>query len=281
MAARNSRTALITGAASGIGAAFARRLAAGGYNLVLVARREERLTSLATALRREFQVGAEVLPADLSTDDGRALVEKRIAALHDLEILVNDAGFGMPGRFTAVPLATELAMIQLHVVASMRLSRAALPAMLARRRGAIINLSSIGAFLPRPGDATYCATKAYLVAFSRALRGELRGSGVVVQALCPGFTYSEFYARSEYAGYRLHSSIPRALWTTSDEVVAVSLKALRSGDAVCVPGLGNRLLVALARAGLCDFLLKALERRLQPNAEEVAGACRQQALSRS
>ena len=261
MSTQNVQTALITGASSGIGAAFARGLAAEGYDLLLVARRRERLVSLAADLRQRFYVSAEVLVADLSKPHDVAQVEQCIAQLDHLELLINNAGFGVPGPFAAVPLDVHLTMIQVHVLASIHFCRTALPGMIARGHGAIINLSSIGAFIPNPGDATYCATKAYLTAFSVALQAEVHGAGVRVQVLCPGFTSTEFHDKPEYAGYDVYARIPRALWMSAEDVVTESLKALGKGRVICVPGFKNRVLVALGRLGLTPLLLHWMARR--------------------
>lgn len=256
-----SKSAVITGASSGIGAAFARRLAAEAYDLVLIARRQERLASLAADVRQRFQVHVEILVGDLSNPDDVARVEQHIARLDTLELLINNAGFGVPGPFAVVPSDTHLAMIEVHVLASVRFCRAALPGMIARGHGAIINLSSIGAFIPNPGDATYCATKAYLSVFSEALQAEVRGAGVRVQALCPGFTATAFHDTPAYAGYDIPSRIPRALWMSADAVVAESLAALKKRRVICVPGFKNRVLVALGRFGLTPLLLHWIARR--------------------
>ena len=246
--------ALITGASSGIGAAFARRLAAQGYDTILVARRADRLAALAAELRHQYGTAAEPLAADLAGPAGVAQVEARIAGLQALELLVNAAGFGTSGRFARIDLARQLEMIQLHVVAAVRLTRAALPGMLERHRGAIINVASVVAFLPLPGNVTYAGTKAFLVAFSETLQRELAGSGVRVQALCPGFTYSGFHDTAEYQHFS-RKRIPAALWMTADQVAAASLKALGRGGVVYIPGLANRLLVAVGRHRLCQPLL--------------------------
>jgi short-subunit dehydrogenase len=159
--ASHQKTALITGASSGIGAAFARRLASEGYDLVLVARREARLADLAAELRARFHTQATVLAADLSSPSGIESIERHLAdaKVVPIDLLVNDAGFGMPGSFADLPFESHQAMIAVHVLANVRLSRAALPGMISRGRGAIINVSSIGAFLPNPGDATYCTVR--------------------------------------------------------------------------------------------------------------------------
>ena len=171
---------------------------------------------------------------------------------------MDNAGFGIPGKFAETQVDRHLAMMHVHVLASVRFGRAALPGMLARGRGAIINVSSIGAFMPKPGDVTYCATKAYLNTFSEALQAELRGTGVRIQALCPGFTRTEFLDNPEYEKHQVKTRIPEVLWMSAEEVVEQSLDALGQGRVVCVPGFKNRLIVALARAGLTNLLLKVL-----------------------
>jgi uncharacterized protein len=260
---QHTRSALITGASSGIGAAFARKLASQKTNLLLVARREARLANLAADLERQFGVNAEVLAADLSTPGGVERVETRIADLDTLDLLINNAGFGFPSHFVDAPLEKSLAMIQVHVLASVRLNRAVLPGMIARGHGGIVNVSSIGAFLPRPGDAAYCATKAYLNAFSQALQAELRSSGVQVQALCPGFVATEFLDHPEYEAMQVKARIPRWLWTPVEDVVEESLRALNRDQVVCIPGGKNRAIVALARSGLAGVLLKRLTNNLR------------------
>lgn len=254
------RIALITGASSGIGAAFARHLAAAGYRLVLTARREERLAALAEEIRQQHAVAAEVLPADLACNEGIAHVEQRIANLPPLAMLINNAGFGTSGNFVEVDCAKHLAMIQVHIVASTRLCRAALPAMLNQHRAAIINVSSVAAFLPGPGNANYSASKSYLVTFSKALRTEVAAAGIRVQALCPGFTYTEFHDTAEYAWFD-RSMVPKRLWMSADEVVAHSLRALeQSRRVVVMPGFRNRLLVLLYNNNITRSLIAAARR---------------------
>jgi short-subunit dehydrogenase len=242
-----SRTALITGSSSGIGVAFARQLAPMGYSLILVARREERLAALATELGERHPISAEVLAADLANSADVGRVESRIAELKSLDLLINNAGFGAPGSFAEADLATQQDMINVHVLASVRLARAALPGMIARRRGAIINVSSIAGLLPIPGSATYSATKAYLNFFSEALQSELRGTGVKIQALCPGFTHTEFHDTPTHRGFH-RSRIPEALWMSAEEVAEGSLSALDRRQVIFVPGIKNRLVAAVARS---------------------------------
>ncbi|MBK8987057.1 MAG: SDR family oxidoreductase [Chloroflexi bacterium] len=251
--------ALITGASSGIGAAFARRLAQAGYNLVLVARREAKLAALADELIRDYAIAAEVLAADLSQMADVARVEQHIANL-DLAFLVNNAGFGTNrGSLLASDLDEQMNMLNLHVQATMRLCRAALPGMTAHGRGAIINVSSIAAFFPSPGDTNYAASKAYMNTFSQALQAEVAGQGIRVQALCPGFTHTEFHDTSAMTGFQ-KSRVPARMWMTAEQVVDESLRCLGRHQVICVPGRTNQLLVLGAQNGLAGVVLRAARR---------------------
>jgi short-subunit dehydrogenase len=232
-------TALVTGATAGIGAAFARQLGARGYDLVLVARDQARLGVLAAELRERHGVQAEALVADLSGDEGVDRVVGRIAALRGLAVLVNNAGFGTAGALATVPAEVQEQMVRLHVLAPMRLTRAALPGLLGRQAGAVVNVSSVASFLYAAGSVNYCATKAYLTTFSEGL-----GTGVQVQALCPGFTRTEFHQRIGPAA----GDHPAWMWLTADAVVRASLAQLdRRGPVICVPGLHYKLLVSVVR----------------------------------
>ncbi len=237
-------SALVTGASSGIGAEYARQLAAGGYRVTLVARREERLTALQQELLDRYGMESDVLPADLSTDAGIDTVVERIRAMDDLTVLVNNAGFGTVGRLVNADPARQTEMVRLHVLATMELTQAALPGMTGRGSGAIINVSSIAAFIHMPGNVNYCATKAYINAFSETLAAELRGTGVQVQALCPGYTVTEFHDSSEYARFD-RSRSPSFLWMSPREVVTESLRALERDNVIFVPGLAYKSAVAL------------------------------------
>ena len=235
--------ALITGASSGIGAAFARRLARDHYDLIVVARGRERLDALAKRLYGEHGAAVEVLPADLTHAAELRIVEKVVSDAQ-LDLLVNNAGFGTVGAFAHLDPVKEEEEIRLNVVALTRLTRAALPGMIARHRGNIINVSSMAAFQAAPYNATYAATKAFVNSFTEALHEELRGTGVAVQALCPGFTRTEFQER---AGIDV-SDIPSFAWMSPDAVAEASLSALRRGELICIPGLANRALMTLTSA---------------------------------
>ncbi len=235
--------AAITGASSGIGEVFARRLAA-DHDLLLVARRKDRLERLGADLAGNFGASVETLEADLSTEAGIAAVEARIAGEERLVLLVNNAGFGTRGLFWESPLDGQERMHTLHVTATMRLCHAALRGMTARNRGGIVNVASVAAFVRRAGSASYGATKGWIAVFTEALHLELRSvtSAVVVQALCPGYTYSEFHDTMQIS--RETMANPR-YWLTADRVVDASLKGLRKGRLFVIPGWHYRLLVAL------------------------------------
>ncbi|HVW21350.1 MAG TPA: SDR family oxidoreductase [Opitutaceae bacterium] len=249
--------ALITGASAGIGAVFARRLAQRGHDLILVARREDKLAELARALEAAHGVRCEVLAADLVADEGQARVAGRIAAV-PLDLLVNNAGFGSRGYFHQSDLAGQERMHRLHVLATVRLTHAALGGMVARGRGGIINVSSVAGFFATPGGASYSATKAWMNTFTEGIWLELRalGSPVKVQALCPGFTHTEFHDvlgvdRAKVAG---------PLWLSADFVVDRSLQGLDEGRPYVVTGWIYRLVVAFAKLAPAA-LVRALNRR--------------------
>jgi short-subunit dehydrogenase len=237
--------ALVTGASAGIGATFAYVLSAIGLDPILVARRRERLEALREDLEAQYGVEAETLVADLATPEGLRAVEQRIRDARRLDLLVNNAGFGTTGRFWECDLERQEQMHQLHVTATLRLTHAALCGMVARKRGAIINVASVAGFAPTGGSVSYGATKAWMIAFTEALHMELRnaGSPVRVQALCPGFTYSEFH---DVLGVD-RSGIPEPLWMQPEDVVAESMRGLRANQPVVVPGKFYRALVALLR----------------------------------
>jgi uncharacterized protein len=237
--------ALVTGASAGIGAAYARRLAAQGDDLILVARRKDRLQDLAAELTSRYGVRAETLPADLTTEAGLRAVEERIEREEHLEFLLNNAGFGAGGRFYECPLESQDAMHRLHIMATMRLSHAALRKMTARGKGALVNVASVAAFICRPGSTSYYATKAWVTCFTEGLFLELRQarSPVRVQALCPGFTVTEFHDVIKFD----RSRIPAHWWTSAEQVVDASLKGLQRDKLFVVPGWRYKLAVFLLR----------------------------------
>ncbi len=235
--------AVITGASSGIGSVFARRLAP-GQDLLLIARRKERLDELAAELHQAHGTRVETMQADLATDDGMAAVADHLKSEPRLVLLVNNAGFGSRGQFWQTDLKTQEDMHRLHVMATLRLTHAALPGMVARNHGGIINVASVAAFVRSPGSVSYCATKSWMAVFTEALWLELRAakSNVKVQALCPGYTYSEFH---DSLGVNRSAMAPASMWLSADEVVDASLEGLSRGRLFVVPGWRYRFLTSL------------------------------------
>jgi len=237
--------AVVTGASSGIGATFAQTLAAQGYDLALVARRQDRLQQLADELNRKFGANCTVLKADLTDDAELRTVENFLAGSTNLQLLVNNAGFGSLGRFSEAPIESQDAMHRLHVLATMRLTHAALRNLTARDTGGIINVASVAAYVPRPGSTSYYATKAWMNCFTECIYLELKSSGskVRIQSLCPGFTYTEFH---DVLGIE-RNFISGGWWMKTEVVVNESLKALEKGKLFVVPGWRYKLLVGLLR----------------------------------
>jgi short-subunit dehydrogenase len=233
--------ALITGGTGGIGAAFARQLAGEGYALVLVAQTPSHLEQLAQQLGEAYGVEVEWLAADLSREDSLRRVEDRVAGDATLTLLINSAGSAPWGRFAELDLQRQEDAIRLNVLAPVRLTRAAVTGMIERGQGAIINVCSLSGYIPLPFCAVYGGTKAYLASFTEALHEELRGTGVKVQALCPGFTRTGLFAREGADA----NKIPSFAWVSAETVVRSSLAALRRDRPVCVPGLRFRLLAFL------------------------------------
>jgi short-subunit dehydrogenase len=242
--ARSERRAWVTGASAGIGAAFAQRLARDGYDLALVARNVDRLGALAGRLAQRHGVHADVVGADLTAVEDVDRVAALVARDRALMLLVNNAGFGTAGAFAGLDPQREEEEIRLNVLALVRLTRAALPGLLRHRRGGIINVSSMAGFQPVPFNATYGATKAFVNSFTEALSEEVSGTGVHVQALCPGFTRTEFQER---AGIDV-SALPAFAWMSAEAVVDASIAGLARGDVVCVPGIANQVMTAATGA---------------------------------
>jgi short-subunit dehydrogenase len=233
--------AVVTGASSGIGVDFARRLAAGGRPVVLVARRRDRLESLADELRRAHRVEVDVVAQDLAAPGGAAALADAVRG-RDVEVLVNNAGYGIQGRFVEMDPAEVERMIRLNVVALTELTQRFARAMAARGGGFVLNVSSASAFLPTPYVAAYAATKAYVLSFSEALRDELRGTGVSVTALYPGITTTEF---NDVA----HAKTPAVMGPSilsADAVAAVGLRAMFARRRAAVPGIINRVNAVLS-----------------------------------
>lgn len=239
------KLAVITGASSGIGAMFARKLAARGYDLLLVARREDRLRSLAAELAETYHVSGDVLAADLASDADRERVAEQIRSAPNLALLVNNAGFGTLGFFADTDVASQLQMHRVHVLATMHLTHAALVNLVPRREGGVINVSSVAGFGQTAGSASYSATKGWMNIFTASLYAELevQESPVRVQALCPGFTLSEFH---DTLGMD-RSPIPQSLWMTADFVVSESLRGFDERKLFVIPGWRYKLLVTFMK----------------------------------
>jgi short-subunit dehydrogenase len=255
--------ALITGPTSGIGAGYARRYARDGYDLVLVARDVDRLkrsTGELEALNGHAgQAGSvEILPADLSDPADRGKVAGRLTA--GVRVLVNNAGFGTSGEFWTADPALLQAQLDVNVTAVMHLTRAALPAMLDAGCGTVINIASVAGLVPGRGS-TYSASKAWVIAFSEGLANGLRGTGVGVHAVCPGFVHTEFHAR---AGIDM-AKLPSFMWLEVDDVVSASLADIAAGKVISVPGVQYKALVGAGRL---------IPRRLLRSAVKRAGGTR-------
>jgi short-subunit dehydrogenase len=236
--------AVVTGASAGIGKVFCQKLAARGYDLIVVARDGNRLESLRQELEQRHAVAVEVFPADLTIDTDVSLLAERLTRSPQLALLVNNAGFGSRGTLADASPAQQEAMLRLHIMAPMRLAQAALPVLLEKQRGAIVNVSSMASFVYSAGNVNYCATKAYLTNFSEGLAAEVAGTGVKVQALCPGFTRTEFHQRMKVDV----GEVPRWMWMPVERVVETSLRNLeRGGPVVCIPGMRYKLMVLLLR----------------------------------
>ncbi|TCV95919.1 hypothetical protein EC912_102264 [Luteibacter rhizovicinus] len=255
------RRALITGASSGIGEAFARELASHGIALVLTARRTDRLEQLAAELRSRHGVEATVAPLDLARPDA---VEALVAALDNqhlpIDILINNAGYGVPGYFDESPWQTHADFIQVLMTAPTELSHRLLPGMKARGYGRIVNVASLAGHIPgSAGHTLYGASKAYLIRFSQSLALETLGTGVNVTALCPGFTYSEFH---DVSGSRqLVSQMPKFMWMDAPTVVRQGWQAVEAGKAVYVNGRVNGLIKSLFKLMPDALALRLVEKQ--------------------
>ncbi|MCH9767355.1 MAG: SDR family oxidoreductase [Actinomycetia bacterium] len=252
-------TCLITGASSGIGVEIARALAKRGQNLVLLARRVDRLESLASELTDEFGVRVEVLGCDVSDPSARAEVPDRVAEFGlTVELLVNNAGYGTAGKFVELDPEREVGMVRVNVEAVTALCGTFVPPMVDRGRGAVLNVASTIAFQPIPGQAGYAATKAYVLSFTQALHTELHGTGVTATALCPGPVKTEFM--DEPGMEESASALPKPMWLDPAEVAEAGVRGVESGDGIVVPGVANVVTRLIGRHTPRWLLLNTIRR---------------------
>jgi short-subunit dehydrogenase len=234
--ASHKTTALVTGASSGLGAEFCRQLAERCEVIIAIARREDRLHDLAKELAGKAEV--HVIAADLATVEGLTRAVEALRQKGPVDFLVNNAGFGTFGALENVELSQQTEMIRLHVDATVELSRAVIPFMRQLGGGYIINVASVGAFVPMKDTVVYGASKAFVTSFSRSLQDEVRSGGIRVQCLCPGFTRTEMHSTEAFSGFDT-ARTPAELWMESDAVVAASLAALAEEQVIVIPGEAN------------------------------------------
>jgi short-subunit dehydrogenase len=245
---KSNGIALITGASSGIGEAFATELAAMRHDITLVARREDKLEQLAKDLKDKYSINVNTIIADLSTEQGIEIIEEYITKTPNLDLLINCAGFGLRGDFHNLQKEQISQIIDVHVKASTRFCRAAIPVMRERGYGYIINVSSLAAFFPFKGSAIYVATKIYLVYLSKAIQKEVRKYNIKIQALCPGVTNTGFHYTEAFKDFD-RSTVPKNLWMEPDIVAKKSLKALKNKKVVYIPGFKNKVMGVLTQIG--------------------------------
>jgi hypothetical protein len=258
-----SSAALVTGASAGIGAAISRELAERGHNLILVARRKDKLDELAQELSRRHGIRAETLGSDLGKPASRDRLAGRIESLGlQVEILINNAGFATGGPFHESDAKRELEQVRVLVEAPVALTSAFLPAMVKRGRGAILNVASTAGMQPLPHSAGYSAAKAYMLTFSEAIHQEVRGLGVTVTALAPGPVSTEFWdvAGWQAAGNSFESAVPKPAWVTPEQTAKAGIEGLEHGRRVVVPGLPVRTAMLAARYLPHAVKLPAIER---------------------
>lgn len=233
---------MITGATSGIGKAFAVCFAGMGYDLMVTGRRMDKLEQLCTELSAAHGVHAEAVRAELSEEEDMERLLEEIRRRNSIAVLVNNAGFGSGVEFSRNSMEEHMKMLDVHVKASIRLIYEVLPQMRSGKEGTIINVSSLGAFMPAPGSAMYSATKLFLASFSESLHMEVRRYGIKVRCICPGFTHTEFHERRAQGKIRAGG---RLMWMEAEEVVNKTIKSLKRNKIVVVPGLINRFLIAI------------------------------------
>ncbi len=242
----NEKVTFITGATSGIGAAFARRFAREGYDLIITGRREKIIRNLAGEISKKYGVKVDVIISELSNDEDVNLLVEKIKQEENIEVLINNAGFGIGKPFYEDAIENQENMAKVHILSTLKLTYAAIPNMIKKKRGIIINVSSISSFFPLPDAAIYSGTKAFLNNFSESIYLELKNKGIYVQSLCPGFTRTDFHNRMGLnKGELRNRGIIR--WMSADRVVEYSIECLKKGKIICIPGFWNKVLVLISK----------------------------------
>ena len=247
MKSDQKKTAVVTGATSGIGEAFARAFAGMGHDLVITGRRREKIESVADSIRRNHDVAIDVVIAELADRDTLLRLAEKIQAIDNLAILVNNAGFAENGMFHEQDITGQRNTLRVHADATMELTHAILPGMVKRGSGAVINVSSLGGLIPFPNNAVYSGSKAFVCYFTESIGLELRGTGVKVQALCPGMTVTDFHEKMGFEPDDLYTSKGMRRAMSPDEVVEISLAYLERNRPICIPGQNNRITYLLTR----------------------------------
>jgi short-subunit dehydrogenase len=256
------RTAVVTGASSGIGTAIACELARRGHGVTLVARREDRLLTLADCLRSEHGIRAVVIAADLTDERSRRRIPDELEERGlTVDVLVNNAGFSTTGPVHRGDPEREIALVRTDVEAVVHLCTLFLPGMVERRSGGILNVASTAAFQPLPGQAAYAAAKSFVLSYGHALRAELKGKGVTVTTLCPGPVQTEFAEAAGFDGDDANNALPSFMWETAPDVARAAVDGLAKGQAVVIPGRANRVGAATAYLTPRKLLLPILARQ--------------------
>lgn len=238
-----NKTAVVTGATSGIGEAYAQKLAEQGYDLIITGRRKEKIEALAETIRQKFQVRADIVLAELSEEEGiQKVIEK--TKERQVEVLVNNAGFGANSLFYNCDIQVAKQLANVNIIAPMELIRAVLPDMVKRNSGIIINISSESAYMIVPKNSVYSGAKAFLKTFTEGLHADLTGTDVKVLAVCPGLTHTDFH---EKMGMEKARQINRGIirWMSPEEIVACSFKDLQKGKVICIPGIHTKLMTCI------------------------------------
>jgi short-subunit dehydrogenase len=242
---KTRHTALITGATSGIGRAYAEEYAKMGYDLILTGRRKREIEEVSAQLRSRYRIGVQVVIAELSDEKDVTRLVAIAGKDPSIEVLINNAGFGARRRFSGDAIEESIKMVRVHDCAPMRLIRELFPRMLSRKSGTIINVASMAAFLPNPEGGLYAATKAFLHSLTESIFMEGASNGIKVQSLCPGFTYTDFHRKIGFKKKAKSKGLVR--WMEAEDVARASIAALGRGTPLFVPGLMNRILLRIAR----------------------------------